>query len=113
LQKFPIIYTEVDKADGRNYAIIVDEAHSSQTGQSALKLKTALADTEEALREYAYIEGKAEDEIDASDVLVKELISHGKHKKEKQCTDYDSTDYSSFLSQFNRHSFSYSVLYKE
>ena len=64
LQKFPVIYQEVDAAHGRNYAIIVDEAHSSQTGSSALKLKAALADTEEALREYAEIEGKAEDEID-------------------------------------------------
>lgn len=80
LQKFPVIYTEVDKADGRNFAIIVDEAHSSQTGSSAMKLKTALADTEEALREYAEIEGKAEDEIDAEDILVKELIAQGKHK---------------------------------
>ena len=51
LQKFPVIYQEVDKVAGRNYAIIVDEAHSSQTGNSALKLKTALADTEEALRD--------------------------------------------------------------
>ena len=49
LQKFPVIYQEVDKVVGRNYAIIVDEAHSSQTGNSALKLKTALADTEEAV----------------------------------------------------------------
>jgi type I restriction enzyme R subunit len=80
LQKFPVIYTEVDKAEGRNFAIIVDEAHSSQTGSSAMKLKTALADTEEALREYAEIEGKAEDELDAEDVLVKELITQGKHK---------------------------------
>lgn len=80
LQKFPVIYTEVDKADGRNFAIIVDEAHSSQTGASAMKLKSALADTEEALREYAEIEGKAEDEIDAEDAIVKELIAQGKHK---------------------------------
>ena len=80
LQKFPVIYTEVDKADGRNFAIIVDEAHSSQTGSSAMKLKSALADTEQALREYAEIEGKAEDEIDAEDILVKELIAQGKHK---------------------------------
>ena len=80
LQKFPVIYTEVDKADGRNFAVIVDEAHSSQTGSSAMKLKTALADTEEALREYAEIEGKAEDEIDAEDAIVKELIAQGKHK---------------------------------
>ena len=75
-----IIYTEVDKADGRNFAVIVDEAHSSQTGSSAMKLKTALADTEEALREYAEIEGKAEEEIDAEDAIVKELIAQGKHK---------------------------------
>ncbi|MCD8129737.1 MAG: DEAD/DEAH box helicase family protein [Lachnospiraceae bacterium] len=80
LQKFPVIYTEVDKANGRNYAIIVDEAHSSQTGNSALKLKAALADTEEALREYAELEGKAEEELDPDDKLMKEMIVHGKHK---------------------------------
>ena len=80
LQKFPVIYQEVDDAKGRNYAIIVDEAHSSQTGSSAMKLKAALADTEQALREYAEIEGKTEDELDPDDVLVKEMITHGKHK---------------------------------
>ncbi|MBR4538336.1 MAG: type I restriction endonuclease subunit R [Clostridia bacterium] len=80
LQKFPVIYQEVDAAKGRNYAIIVDEAHSSQTGSSALKLKAALADTEDALREYAEIEGKAEEEIDPTDKLVREMIVHGRHK---------------------------------
>ena len=79
LQKFPVIYQEVDKVAGRNFAIIVDEAHSSQTGSSALKLKAALADTEAALREYAEIEGKAEDEIDRNDKLVQEMLTHGKH----------------------------------
>ena len=71
LQKFPVIYTEVNKTAGKNYAVIIDEAHSSQTGTSALKLKAALADTEDALREYAELEGKAEDEIDPEDALVK------------------------------------------
>lgn len=79
LQKFPVIYQEVDKVAGRNFAVIVDEAHSSQTGSSAMKLKAALADTEAALREYAEIEGKAEDEIDRNDKLVQEMITHGKH----------------------------------
>ena len=79
LQKFPVIYQEVDQVAGRNFAIIVDEAHSSQTGSSAMKLKAALADTEEALREYAEIEGKAEDEIDRNDKLVQEMITHGRH----------------------------------
>ena len=80
LQKFPVIYEEVDAANGRNYAIICDEAHSSQTGSSAQKLKTALADLREALKEYAEIEGIAEDKVDPQDKLVKELIAHGKHK---------------------------------
>lgn len=80
LQKFPVIYEEVDDTKGKNFAVIVDEAHSSQTGSSAIKLKTALADTEQALREYAEIEGKAEDEIDKTDRLVQEMIVHGKHK---------------------------------
>lgn len=80
LQKFPVIYQEVDKVKGRNFAVIVDEAHSSQTGTSALKLKTALADTEEALREYAEIEGKAEEELDPDDKLMQEMIHQGKHR---------------------------------
>lgn len=80
LQKFPVIYQEVDKVQGRCFGIIVDEAHSSQTGESAIKLKTALADTTEALKEYAEIEGKSEDEIDANDAIVREIINHGKHK---------------------------------
>ena len=78
LQKFPVIYQEVDSVKGKNFAVIVDEAHSSQTGSSALKLKAALADTEDALREYAELEGDAE--IDPTDKLVKEMIAHGKHK---------------------------------
>lgn len=81
LQKFPVIWESVESAKGRNFAVIVDEAHSSQTGSAAMKLKAALADTEEALREYAEIEGKAEDEVlDDEDKLVQELLTHGRHK---------------------------------
>ena len=80
LQKFPVIYEEVDAANGRNFAIICDEAHSSQTGSSAMKLKAALADMRDALKEYAEIEGIAEDKVDPQDKLVKELAAHGRHK---------------------------------
>lgn len=81
LQKFPVIYEEVNDTTGKAFAVIVDEAHSSQTGQSAMKLKMALADTHDALKEYAEIEGKAEAEMeDGEDSLVREMISHGRHK---------------------------------
>ena len=79
LQKFPVIFEEIEDNKGKNFAVIVDEAHSSQTGNSAKKLKAALADTEQALREYAELEGELEDnEEDGQDKIVKELITHGK-----------------------------------
>ena len=99
LQKFPVIYQEVDKVEGRNFAVIVDEAHSSQTGSSAIKLKTALADTEAALREYAEIEGKAEDEIDRTDKIVEQMISHGKHKN-LSCFAFTATPKAQTLEMF-------------
>jgi len=78
LQKFPIIYNEI-QTNGSNFAIIVDEAHSSQTGEAARKLKKALGNTEEALEEYGQMESEAEENTpDFEDQLVKELLSHGK-----------------------------------
>jgi type I restriction enzyme R subunit len=80
LQKFPVIYKEI--AGGKNnFAIIVDEAHSSQTGEAAKKLKKALADTESILEEYARMEH--EDEAarkDDEDKILDELAAHGNHK---------------------------------
>ena len=79
LQKFPVIYDEVNSSVGKRYAVIVDEAHSSQTGQSALKLKAALADVSDALKEYAEIEEKAVEEVEKNDPLVQDMLSQGKH----------------------------------
>ena len=81
LQKFPVIFEEVDKSRRKNFAVIIDEAHSSQTGDSAMKMKIALADTADALQEYAEFEGKHEEELgDSEDVILKEMVHHGNHK---------------------------------
>ena len=83
LHRFPLIYKELDNHKGKRFAIIVDEAHSSQSGKSAEKLKAALADTDEALREMAEIEGRTEEEIkDDMDVMVETLLTQGQHKNE-------------------------------
>ena len=80
LQKFPYIYKEIGNTKDKNFALIVDEAHSSQAGQSAMKMKAALGDKEEALCEYAKMDGKAESEWkDEEDILVEEMLAHGKH----------------------------------
>lgn len=79
LQKFPVIFEEVRHGD-RTFAVIVDEAHSSQTGRAALTLKRALADTEAALREYAELEGDAEQaEERKEDAVWQELAAQGRH----------------------------------
>ena len=79
LQKFPRIYTEINSAK-KKFAVIVDEAHSSQTGTSATKLKEGLGNTEEILEEYARNELAEENErIDDYDLLMNELASHGYH----------------------------------
>ncbi len=79
LQKFPVIYKDVSDTAGKKFAVIVDEAHSSQTGNSAKKLKIALADRDEALKKYAELEALAEEnEKDYEDKIVEELATHGK-----------------------------------
>lgn len=82
LHRFPLIYKELDNHKGKQFAIIVDEAHSSQSGKSADKLKAALADTDESLREWAEIEGKTEDEIIDEMENLSELLTQGQHKNQ-------------------------------
>lgn len=79
LQKFPVIYKEVN-SENKRFAIIVDEAHSSQTGDAARKLKRALADTEKALEEMADFEYENESKHkDDEDKLLDELAAQGIH----------------------------------
>ncbi len=81
LHRFPIIYQDVVSRSGKHYAVVVDEAHSSQSGQSAEKMKTALADTEEALREMAEIEEKTEEQLEKErDAMMEDLLGQGQHQ---------------------------------
>jgi len=53
LQKFPVIAKEIGELPGKRFAVIIDEAHSSQSGESTKSLKAVLASRslEEAERE--------------------------------------------------------------
>jgi type I restriction enzyme R subunit len=53
LQKFPVIAKEIGELPGKRFAVIIDEAHSSQSGESTKSLKAVLASQslEEAERE--------------------------------------------------------------
>jgi type I restriction enzyme R subunit len=43
LQKFPVIATQMGELKGKRFAVIIDEAHSSQSGESTKSLKAVLA----------------------------------------------------------------------
>lgn len=79
LQKYSVIYEEV-QSKGKKFCVIVDEAHSSQTGSHAIHLKQALADTAEALKEFADYEEQWEGEADeVRDGMLREMAAHGRH----------------------------------
>src|SRR5438270_4983159 len=42
LQKFPVIVDQIESLKGKRFAVIIDEAHSSQSGESTKSLKTVL-----------------------------------------------------------------------
>jgi type I restriction enzyme, R subunit len=62
----------------RKYAVIIDEAHSSQGGESAIELKgvLAMASVREEAIEY-YTEGQTPD---YEEEIIKEMIKRGKQK---------------------------------
>ena len=55
LQKFPVISEQIGQLAGKRFAVIVDEAHSSQSGENTKSLKAVLGagSLEEAAREEA------------------------------------------------------------
>jgi len=63
LQKFPVIAQEIGSLPGQRFAVIVDEAHSSQSGESTKSLKAVLASRtlEEAEQEEAEAETPEEE----------------------------------------------------
>ena len=66
LQKFPVIAREIGELPGHRFALIVDEAHSSQSGEGAQGPRDVLAASslEEAEAEDADAQSSEEDELD-------------------------------------------------
>lgn len=52
VQKFPFILSEIEKdAKGKTFALIIDEAHSSQGGKTSSAMSAALADPEDTVND--------------------------------------------------------------
>jgi len=72
LQKFPYILEEVKDLPERKYAVIIDEAHSSQSGITARKMKQVLSTN--SLEEAEELDTEDMDEIDEE--ILKEIESY-------------------------------------
>lgn len=77
LQKFPVIANEIGELPGKRFAVIVDEAHSSQSGESTRSLRAVLASgsLEEAERQEA---GAETPEEELEDVILAEVEKRGR-----------------------------------
>lgn len=81
LQKFPFVLDKIGDLPARRYAVIVDEAHSSQTGDAAKDLRLALGALDEqeltvAEAEDAGFVSTAEDPVE--EALAKAVAARGR-----------------------------------
>ena len=73
LQKFPFVLDKVKELPKRNYAVVVDEAHSSQSGEAAKKMKDVLTGVESAVVDA----NQTDAQDDAEDEIRKSMIKRG------------------------------------
>jgi len=83
LQKFPVVAATATDLAGARFAVIVDEAHSSQSGEASKKLKEVLAGThgDEALAAAEELDAEAEAaEQDLEDFLLDSARARGRRE---------------------------------
>ena len=76
LQKFPFVTEKIGGLPKRKYAVIIDEAHSSQGGESATELKGVLA--EAVIREEAEKQAADEGLPDYEEEILRTMAKRGK-----------------------------------
>lgn len=75
LQKFPFVTGKMGELPMRRYAVVVDEAHSSQGGETATELKGVLAGA--AIKEEARAKAEAEGLPDYEEEILKTMAKRG------------------------------------
>ena len=92
VQKFPFIIDEIGALQAKKFAIIIDEAHSSQSGETASKMNWVLSD-----KEVAYGE---EPEQPTSEDIINELIENRKMLKNGSYFAFTATPKNKTLETF-------------
>jgi type I restriction enzyme R subunit len=74
LQKFPYALKHISDAGSKNYAVIIDEAHSSQGGEASRKMTEALAGKNVSLADAERIEAEFEQREEDEEDNIREVI---------------------------------------
>ncbi|MBS4235413.1 type I restriction endonuclease subunit R [Campylobacter vulpis] len=89
IQKFPYIADEITHLQNKTFAIIIDEAHSSQSGKNAQKMGEAISNKND----------KEADEIDIEEELIK-IIENKKFQKNASYFAFTATPKPKTLEMF-------------
>ncbi|MBA7541909.1 hypothetical protein ES705_34225 [subsurface metagenome] len=76
LQKFPFVLDKIGELPARDYAVIIDEVHSSQGGEASRKMKEVLAAS--SLEEAEELERTTGEEEDIEDEIRKTMMTRGR-----------------------------------
>lgn len=94
VQKFPFVIDEIGELAAKRFAIIIDEAHSSQSGETASKMNYVLSDKGRDLED-------VEEEVDSEDV-VNSLIENRRMVKNASYFAFTATAKNKTLETFGR-----------
>ncbi len=77
LQKFPFVLDKIGNLKAKKYAVIIDEVHSSQGGETSKKMKEVLSAA--SLEQAASME-ETDEEYDAEDEIRESMMARGKQE---------------------------------
>ena len=95
IQKFPIISETISELKSRTFGVIIDEVHSSQTGETSKHLKKTISKGESETDEYD------DDTFDYEDVIREEIRSRG-HQNHVSFFGFTGTPKNKTLELFGR-----------
>lgn len=81
IQKFLYAYKDFDELKGRNYAVIIDEAHQGQSGESARTLRSSLIDIKKEKKAFAEENDMNPDAIEETEELLN-ILGQGHHENQ-------------------------------
>jgi type I restriction enzyme R subunit len=103
IQTFTPTFEIIPKIPSRKYAVIIDEAHSSQGGESSRKMNETLAGKNVSLEESERIESKIENSAKDEDDYIREVIEKRGPQKNISLFAFTATPKPKTLEVFGKH----------